>query len=1001
MPAVFQLPQQQLPLSLVRPEDQLVLHFTFAGLTLSNGVLHRIPGRRRAVVVVHFESQHLGEQAFPTDEKKAEGFNLPASGAALARAAGPSRLAVLVPDDVDAFECTAAKLLQALSDWEPSVVQTALPPPSLSIQLQGAPPPPPDPKIPPQAPSSIQTAIEAPFRLVLSPNRRGAWLHALAPVRDAAGTRTELWHTALGERLTPGPLAPGEARFDGRRRYVRPKPDGELTVDALMEVPFTDARTVRAVQSLGSAADDPDHVVPGDPDRTQLVNLTSDFKTFPNTRRRVVRADRLMLSALGAWLDLDYADEDRPLAFKLVAWRHRAAAGRDSYARVVHAGCYCPIKHRAVRIEVNERMPQRRTGDPLPDAVLRNYRFLVSREFERAYPAPLQDDDARRMPFRRIRLLTRRTPELTLDPAFTPGPGEPDVQWPTLGDRPYLFHLWAEDWEGRPHDFHAPLLWIDGGFTGDGANSSFDPGFTDKVLDAYTGADNGTRCQVSLHGQKVAFAPADTPDSTSLVCDTITFGFTTDDASLAACLANKEPAFWPVVTSATVKLPAAEQLSGAPPTLKVGLDDSWVSSGAMGGGEVFAQVTSGGALGFSGDESGGVLTPHLTFDGLSRTHGPVSRDAAINGSFDPSQLLAGLDARILGGISLVDVVTGGPLSQDTAPKLTSMRTGTELVTKLTWTPKLTDHTPFVPKADAALSITATATVDTTGAGQPETEVHGSITNFLMDLWGFVQLPFTQMTFDAPPGKKPDFSATLGPVEFGGPLAFVNDLRKHMGGNGFSDPPSLDVTAEGVKLAYSLELPAIPAGIMSLTNVSFGAGLSLPFTGDPARLRFAFCERERPFCLTVYCFGGGGFFGIALGLDGVEQIEASLEFGAEISIDIGVASGGVHLMAGIYFSWVEAENKTLLEGYLRMGGELEVLGIVSVSLEFEMSLSYESDGGDGIVWGEAELTVEIEVAMFSKSVSMKAHRQFGDPPPAYFHVLLPEAVWTDEYLGAFA
>jgi hypothetical protein len=202
----------------------------------------------------------------------------------------------------------------------------------------------------------------------------------------------------------------------------------------------------------------------------------------------------------------------------------------------------------------------------------------------------------------------------------------------------------------------------------------------------------------------------------------------------------------------------------------------------------------------------------------------------------------------------------------------------------------------------------------------------------------------------------------------------------------------------VRAGFSLELPGIAVGVMSLQNISFGAALNLPFTGDPVRFRFAFCERERPFQLTIYVFGGGGFFAIALGLDGVEQLEASLEFGAAISIDIGVASGGVHLMAGIYYSWKQAEDAAWLEGYLRMGGELDVLGLVSLSLEFIMSLAY--DTAKDVVWGEATLVVEIEVAFFSESVEMSVRRELGDPP----RILLEDMYTTDDwkaYWGAFA
>ena len=45
---------------------------------------------------------------------------------------------------------------------------------------------------------------------------------------------------------------------------------------------------------------------------------------------------------------------------------------------------------------------------------------------------------------------------------------------------------------------------------------------------------------------------------------------------------------------------------------------------------------------------------------------------------------------------------------------------------------------------------------------------------------------------------------------------------------------------------------------------------------------------------------GGFFALGVSAAGVEEIEASIEFGGNISLNLGVASGGVYVMAGVYF-----------------------------------------------------------------------------------------------------
>ena len=73
------------------------------------------------------------------------------------------------------------------------------------------------------------------------------------------------------------------------------------------------------------------------------------------------------------------------------------------------------------------------------------------------------------------------------------------------------------------------------------------------------------------------------------------------------------------------------------------------------------------------------------------------------------------------------------------------------------------------------------------------------------------------------------------------------------------------------------------------KLSLGAGFLPAVRCQAAEVRFNFSERQRPFSLTVSLLGGGGFFAIGVGTEGVREIEAALEFGAALSINLGVAS----------------------------------------------------------------------------------------------------------------
>jgi hypothetical protein len=112
------------------------------------------------------------------------------------------------------------------------------------------------------------------------------------------------------------------------------------------------------------------------------------------------------------------------------------------------------------------------------------------------------------------------------------------------------------------------------------------------------------------------------------------------------------------------------------------------------------------------------------------------------------------------------------------------------------------------------------------------------------------------------------------------------------------------------------------------------------------------------------------------------------------------------MAGIYFS-VQRQmidgnevDAATLAGYLRMGGELSVLGLISVSLEFYLIFAYEIQ--KNAAYGRATLTVKVEVLFFSTSVEITVEKRFGGSggDPLFLEAFDTPQVW-ETYAGAFA
>ena len=211
-----------------------------------------------------------------------------------------------------------------------------------------------------------------------------------------------------------------------------------------------------------------------------------------------------------------------------------------------------------------------------------------------------------------------------------------------------------------------------------------------------------------LNGQKINFAEVTKPNETALQTDSLTWGVEPPaggpvmQANPDPFEAADQPQFYPVVKLATVRLRTAEAVAGgtgigaSPPMITInGAEttssfNSSPSKNAFGliqatGGYVFhgfqagagqnpgqafvtitdesghslEQAANGPGLGFGGGNSGAIMTPNLNIAGLSRSgrdHGREHGDEFMDGTFDPITFFAGSDPKILGAISLWDII---------------------------------------------------------------------------------------------------------------------------------------------------------------------------------------------------------------------------------------------------------------------------------------------------------------------------------------------------------
>lgn len=994
---------------LLRPEDRLWLRFDFYNLDLDASPPSGAPRLTRtrpgdAFVVVVFPPQVVGEQAlFVNRVNGVDVLNevMPSRQVGLqARLAGESRLAFRVPDAVTTIPYTADGLL----DWtalEPSLVPVVTGP----TLFRGTPRH--------RAPLPTETALELPWWLVLSPLPDAGWAHATAPVTH--GGRTELWHTRLGRAGAGGV---DESGSSGLRAVWTKDPNLPAWL-------------------LGTPPPDPDAITEGRPfrmaatprDRLAALRNTSDWSRVGGAgllvkvlgfRPEPFTARKLHLTALGATADLDGAWSPPQDFGALVAWAQRLTGGRDGFVQIVNRGVLYPFGHACVEVVVTERALRADTGTR--GAYLLQRQFLVVTERRRRYPgAPGLPHQGRAFPFREVEVVTRQTPDFAGRRKLVAGDPtvkayQPMVDAPATSE-PLQLDCVGTDWAGRATPFRTPFA-----FVSDEGGLAFDPARMGAVAADFSSDVIVPRAQRTARfpGSQVAFAPEGVPDDTSLELHELVLGARSvvDGVQQAALTAAQQVAGFPSMVEALVELPAMQALAGAKALgSRLAFIDEYLQQGFGQGnpGEAFLQFVQPKLLEAATDATGGLVTPNQALTAITRTLGPVGGQVAdaLADTYSPQQVFDQF-GKLLGGVPLKDIVQavqGVKGKVDEALKWVEQKRPTEVVASFRWKPRL-QRDPlglFNPTPETVAVFEGEARQSLTDTSARSAKASGELTNFQLKLLGdaahFLTLDVAAVRFRAGTGQKTTLDVQLKRITFAGALSFVEALRPFLEALG-QGPSSLPIP-QGIEVTAGLQIPKVQVGVFQLANLGFDAKLVVPFTGAPARFRFRFASRENPFTVSVAVFGGTGYFGLGVGGDGIELVEIAFEFGGMLALDVGIASGSIKAVAGIYLKVEKQQgsDRVELSGYLKLTGQLQVLGLVSVSILLDLSFQYlrkpALPAPLDIVTGRAKCEIKVTIVFFTIAVGFEVEKSFGGnpaDPTVADQFSLPD--WQ-EYAAAFA
>ncbi|MFF3556021.1 hypothetical protein ACFYXL_21750 [Streptomyces tsukubensis] len=801
--------------------------------------------------------------------------------------------------------------------------------------------------------------LECVWGLFLGPVTADAvWRHPTSPVQGSGGA-VGLWHTRIAPKASPvaggGPVG---LRSVAAARVAQPDYDSSLT-----------------------------------PVNRQQITAAADAN-------RPLTANALALSALGASVDL-VGKWDPALGLGITAYQHRATVGRDVAVQVDERGYLLPF---GFPVQITAR-----TERSLGAGLVKSYRLTVLAPEITYDGVAALPSDGRAFPFTRIRLNRPLDTEFTVsDPLGAVG------YWLNRADEPsqrLLFDITAEDRYAHRIGLTVPFVFVYGHLAHQPAQLTGALGLYENIAANLPLPATGRLTLAPVQGS--------TSETSTVDVAELRIGARPSTAQPGALLAAGRLGAVPRLLSAGARIPALDAMTpgaGAAGTVRgLTLDPDYIANGLAYTHQVYASLQDPVNFTPPPADSGGVAALGLPVRGLSADTGLVggSLAAVKSGTFNPADYLrptvpgVKLPTRLLGVINLTELVPGGlDITGDgtTAPRIltTVERPGGGppvcVRTELTWQPPVAGRTvpPLTMKSDGALELHGTTVARFDGT-PPFSEIRGELRNFTLDFAGVLAITFDRVAFTVKPGAAPALDARIQEVGFSGDLAFLNKLREYL--PSCAGGPRVVTRPDGIEVGYGLAVPTVNAGIFLLQNLTLSTTVFLPFTEKAVEAKFAVSSPDHPFLVTVSLLGGGGCFSVTLQSGAVTALDAQLQFGAAAALDLGIASGSVSITAGIFIH-LEA-GKSKLTGFFRAVGALDVLGIISVSVEFYLQLGTEQVPKPGLpghsrtdVVGEASVTVRVRVALFSQSVSLTVRRRFGGGgDPSYLDAFPAPSAWS--------
>lgn len=286
-----------------------------------------------------------------------------------------------------------------------------------------------------------------------------------------------------------------------------------------------------------------------------------------------------------------------------------------------------------------------------------------------------------------------------------------------------------------------------------------------------------------------------------------------------------------------------------------------------------------------------------------------------------------------------------------------------------------------------VEFTASVRVEAGLGNAPQRTQSGQIlADWLLALGGTPLVTFRETTLRFDESGRTKFDLRPDKIDLSGVLQMISEVLKSL-----SDPNAgftlrlaeKDGLPVGVEAILNLPLPPISAGPCGISGLRFGAALQLLALPEFAiGLRVHLGEKIAPFTVTVFILGGGGWFDAsARYMPLSNRISSSLSIGINAGAKLELALGPIRGSVYAYF-YVEAEfvsesseggQKMNARIGLLLGGEVDVLGLISARIQLLLELAYEPPA----LVGRGRLSIKIKICWFlTIEVELSVEKRFA-------------------------